>query len=145
MSAQHLDAMLLTTEPEVRYFSGFHTQFWASPTRPWFLVVPLEGRPIAIIPEIGVAGMRRTWVEDIHSWPSPAPADDGVSLLKGVLQKTCTRHGRLGVPMGHESSLRMPLSDFQSLCRHLPKLEIADAGPTGKKVVRFLVSSRLIG
>ena len=46
------------------YFSGFHSQFWESPTRPWFLIVPLEGRPIAVIPEIGAAGMAATWVED---------------------------------------------------------------------------------
>lgn len=47
MAGLKIDAMLLTTEPGVRYFSGFFTQFWLSPTRPWFLLVPLEGKPIA--------------------------------------------------------------------------------------------------
>ena len=28
MHQMKLDAILLTTEPNVRYFSGFHTQFW---------------------------------------------------------------------------------------------------------------------
>ena len=42
-----VDAMLVTTEAEIRYFSGFHTQFFESPTRPWFLVVPATGKPIA--------------------------------------------------------------------------------------------------
>ena len=28
MAAEDLAGILLTTEPEVRYFSGFHTQFW---------------------------------------------------------------------------------------------------------------------
>ncbi len=45
MAAREIDALLLTTEPELRYFSGFRSQFWESPTRPWFLVVPREGRP----------------------------------------------------------------------------------------------------
>ncbi|HEX9584915.1 MAG TPA: aminopeptidase P family N-terminal domain-containing protein, partial [Gammaproteobacteria bacterium] len=40
MRAQRFDALLLTTEADVRYFTGFHTQFWESPTRPWFTVVP---------------------------------------------------------------------------------------------------------
>ena len=31
MASSGIDAILLTTEPEVRYFSGFHTQFWESP------------------------------------------------------------------------------------------------------------------
>ncbi len=43
MAAREIDALLLTTEPELRYFSGFRSQFWESPTRPWFLVVPREG------------------------------------------------------------------------------------------------------
>ena len=60
MATQGLDALLLTTEPEVRYFSGFLTQFWQSPTRPWFLIVPAEGKPVAVVPNIGAACMRRT-------------------------------------------------------------------------------------
>ena len=48
-----LAALMLTTEPEVRWFSGFLTQFWQSPTRPWFLVVPATGKPVAVIPGIG--------------------------------------------------------------------------------------------
>ena len=39
-----LSAMLLSTEAEVRYYSGFHTPFWQSPTRPWFLLIPLPGQ-----------------------------------------------------------------------------------------------------
>jgi Xaa-Pro aminopeptidase len=53
MADSGLDAMLLTTEADIRYFTGFLTQFWQSPKRPWFVVVPVEGKPIAVIPEIG--------------------------------------------------------------------------------------------
>ena len=116
MAEQGFDALLLTTEPEVRYFSGFHSQFWESPTRPWFLIVPLEGRPIAVIPEIGVAGMARTWVEDIRAWPAPRPEDDGVSLLTAALRDRAGRFGRIGVPLGHEtqSACRAPTSGGSS-------------------------------
>ena len=51
MAEQELAGLLLMREPEVRYFSGFHTLFWQSPTRPWFLFVPATGKPIAVIPE----------------------------------------------------------------------------------------------
>ena len=127
MQADGLDALLLTTEPEVRYFSGFFTQFWESPTRPWFLVVPLNGRPIAVIPEIGLAGMAGTWIEDIRTWPAPRPADDGISLLCSVFAELPKHFGRLGVPMGHESHLRMPVGDFERLKQGLTGFEIADA------------------
>ena len=30
-----LDGLLVTGEQHVRYFTGFDSQFWASPTRPW--------------------------------------------------------------------------------------------------------------
>jgi Xaa-Pro aminopeptidase len=73
MHDARFDAILVTTEAEIRYFSGFHTQFFESPTRPWFLVVPATGKPIAVIPQIGEAGMAATWIEDIHTWPSPRP------------------------------------------------------------------------
>ena len=85
MAQQNLEGLLLMTEPDVRYFSGFHTLFWQSPTRPWFLFIPASGQPVAVIPEIGAALMRQTWIEDIRSWSAPAPQDDGISLLHELL------------------------------------------------------------
>ncbi len=109
-----LGALLLTTEPELRWFTGFLTQFWQSPTRPWFLVVPAQGKPVAVIPGIGAECMRRTWIEDIRTWPSPDPADDGVSLLTATLAEV-KGEGPVGLPMGPETHLRMPLGDFDRL------------------------------
>tara|TARA_R110002073_G_scaffold97054_2_gene223671 strand:- start:969 stop:1355 length:387 start_codon:yes stop_codon:yes gene_type:complete len=80
MHAAGLDALWFANEPEVRYFSGSRTAFWQSPTRPSFLVVPRIGQPIAVIREIGAALMHKTGVEDIRTWPSPRPLDDGISL-----------------------------------------------------------------
>ena len=58
MAETGFDALLLCTEAEVRYFSGFLTPFWQSPARPWFLIVPREGKPVAVIPGIGETLMR---------------------------------------------------------------------------------------
>ena len=127
MLGERMDAILLTTEPDVRYFTGFFTQFWESPTRPWFVVLPLSGRPIAVIPEIGMAGMAATWVQEIHTWPAPRPEDDGISILRDVIDQLPRRFGRLGVPLGHESFLRMPMSDYQQLIEGLSGFEIIDA------------------
>ena len=70
MSEKDLDVMFFCTEAEVRYFTGFLTQFWQSPTRPWFLCLPRKGNPVAVIPEIGADCMERTWIEDIRTWSS---------------------------------------------------------------------------
>jgi Xaa-Pro aminopeptidase len=114
MVKKDLAALLLTTEPEIRYFSGFLTRFWESPSRPWFLVIPAAGKPVAVIPSIGAALMARSWVDDIRSWRSPAPEDEGVTLLADTLRELAGA-GRIGLPMGPESSLRMPLADFRRL------------------------------
>ncbi len=126
MRADEIDAMLLTTEAHVRYFSGFLTQFWQSPTRPWFLLVPLTGKPIAVIPSIGVAGMQQSWIDDIRSWSSPQPQDDGISLLLSTIAELPKRFGRLGMTLGKESYLRMPARDYRHLETELTDLELVD-------------------
>ena len=129
MAGAGLAGLLLMTEAEVRYFSGFHTLFWQSPTRPWFLFVPASGKPIAIIPEIGAELMRTTWLDDIRSWSAPAPDDDGIGLLNDLLRPLAQQGEAIGVLKGHETALRMPLGDYERLLQGLPKLRIADATP----------------
>ncbi len=126
MHAEKIDAVLLTTEPNVRYFSGFLTQFWQSPTRPWFLIVPVQGKPVAVIPEVGVSGMARTWVEDIRSWASPCPEDDGISLLIDYFKNLPRKHGRIGMTLGAESTIRMPINNFDWLRHELPEFQFVD-------------------
>ncbi len=127
MAANGLNGILLMNEPDVRYFTGFHTLFWQSPTRPWFVFIPLKGKPIAVIPEIGAALMRQTWLDDIRTWSAPAPDDDGISLLTELLSPLATSAATLGVMKGHETFLRMPLGDWERLMAALPRLKIADA------------------
>ena len=122
-----LDALFLTTEPEFRYFTGFLSQFWESPTRPWYLVVPSQGKPIAVVPEIGAAGIAETWLDDIRTWPAPRPEDDGLRLLAQTLREMASRHRRIGVPLGHESILRMPGQDYAALTTELTTLDFVDA------------------
>ncbi|MEM7056460.1 MAG: Xaa-Pro peptidase family protein [Pseudomonadota bacterium] len=124
MAAQGLDGLLLMTEPEVRYFSGFQTLFWQSPTRPWFLLVPASGKPIAVIPEIGAELMRMTWIEDIRTWAAPNPIDDGVSLL---IEALADLGSLIGILKGPETLLRMPLADFERLNDALPRTRFLDA------------------
>lgn len=115
MDRHGFDALLLTAPPNVRYFTGFDSQFWESPTRPWFVVVPREGAPIAVIPEIGAPEMALTWIKDIRTWPAPRPEDDGLSLLKSTIESLPRKHGRIGAEMGREMALRMPVTEFLKL------------------------------
>lgn len=115
MDRHGFDALLLTAPPNVRYFTGFDSQFWESPTRPWFVVVPCEGAPIAVIPEIGAPEMALTWIKDIRTWAAPNPEDDGLSLLKSTIESLPRKHGKVGAEMGREMALRMPVAEFLQL------------------------------
>lgn len=126
MATHNIDVLLLTTEPEVRYFTGYLTRFWESPTRPWFLVVPQSGKPIAIIPSIGADLMRSTWIDDVRVWRSPDLVDDGISLLADTLTGLVGATGSVGLPMGHESHLRMPLADYQRLIKMIAPINLRD-------------------
>lgn len=134
MHEAQMDAILLTTEADVRYFSGFLTQFWQSPTRPWYLVVPVSGKPIAVIPVIGAECMGRTWVEDIRTWSSPHPEDDGISLLSGCLREVAPEVGRIGLPMDRQTHARMPVADLDELRRCSGARQWVDAGPLLREV-----------
>jgi Xaa-Pro aminopeptidase len=127
MAAGGLDALLLTTSADVFYTTGFLTRFWESPARPWFVVVPQSGDPVAVIPTIGAALMSRTWIADIRTWDAPDPVDDGVSLLADTLAGIVPASGRIGLPMGPETNLRMPLGDFDTLRTRLAPRHFTDA------------------
>ncbi len=114
MTRAGLDALLVTTHPDVYYFTGFLTRFWESPTRPWFVIIPASGKPVAVIPGIGAALMRSTWIDDVRTWSAPDLEDDGVSLLGDTLHELAPG-GRVGLPDGHETRLRMPVADFARL------------------------------
>lgn len=112
-----LSALLLTTEPEVRYYTGFLTRFWESPTRPWFVVVPLDGDPIAVIPDIGAHLMSQTWIGDIRTWSAPNYADDGVGLLADTICDAVVDGAKIGLADDMESHARIPLQSLAHLRR----------------------------
>jgi len=130
MRGKKLDALFFTSEAEIRYFTGFRTLFWQSPTRPWFLIIPATGKPIAVIPEIGRALMAATWVDDIRTWSSPNMDDDGVTLLVSALHL----YKNVGMLMGAESTLRMPLLDFNDMRQRLPGTHFYNASPLVQSV-----------
>jgi Xaa-Pro dipeptidase len=126
MAKRDIAALLLTSEADVRYFTGFMTQFWQSPTRPWFVLLPDSGRPIAVIPSIGAPLMRDCYVGDLRLWASPAETDDGISLLAEVIHDHVSNSNRLGMMMGRETSIRMPFADIEILQAQLNGVTLAD-------------------
>jgi Xaa-Pro aminopeptidase len=87
-----------------------------------------------VIPTIGAALMWRTWVADIRTWQSPDLGDDGVGLLAQTLLELVPEGGRIGVPMGPETSLRMPVLAFERLKAAIAPSAFGDATTVVRRV-----------
>ncbi len=135
MAEQNIDLLLFTTAAEFYYCCGFYTPFWQSPTRPWFLLLARCGKPVAVIPTIGSTLMQNCYVEDIRTWSSPHPSDDGVSLLANTINEMSEGGSfTLGMMRGRQSVMRMPPADFAALCAQLPTMRLQDASPLVQQV-----------
>ena len=47
---ENIDAVIITSPSNFRYFTGLDSNFWESPTRPWFLIISKKNPIKAIIP-----------------------------------------------------------------------------------------------
>lgn len=128
MVRERLDALLVSSEANLEYLSGFTTQFaWNTPTRPWYFLLPREGEPVGIIPEIGVTNWRATsWVGEVLSWPSPRPANEGLDLLKRAILGLKRQFSRVGVELGAESRIGMPVADLTRLRDMIRPFDMVD-------------------
>ena len=115
MNINDIDVILLTSPHNFRYFTGLDSYFWESPTRPWFLLIPKNDDPIAVIPSIGKTALQKTWIKNIQTWSSPQPEDEGVSTLTKNIFSIISKKGNIGCEFGIESQLRMSFNDFNQL------------------------------
>jgi len=84
MTQAKLDGLLITSEANLEFLSGFTTQFARnSPIRPWYFLLPRVSKAQAVFPEIGLTNWRAaSWVSALHSWLSPKPKSEGLDVLK---------------------------------------------------------------
>ena len=127
MQARRQDAILLTAERNIEYFAGFLSDLWVSPTRPFFFILPRVGEPVAVVPQGADRQWRRTsWVTSVVTWPSPRPEDEGISTVSQVMSRIGRRFGHVGLEMGPESRIGIPVQDVLRLIEALRPFEIAD-------------------
>ena len=128
MREKDLEIVVITSPHNFRYFSGLDSYFWESPTRPWFLVLSQNNDPCAVIPSIGKTALENTWLDNIKTWQSPNPTDEGISCLQETIFSINSKGCKIGFELGLESYLRMSIKDFEKLKKIMPNYKFLDAG-----------------
>jgi len=123
---ENIDAVVITSPSNFRYFTGLDSNFWESPTRPWYLIISKKNPIKAIIPSIGVTAMQNTLVNDIETWESPNPKDEGISLLKKNI-RSFPKNSNIGFELANETFLRMSIIDYQNIRKYLSEYNFVNA------------------
>ncbi len=123
---ENIDAIVITSPANFRYFSGLDSNFWESPTRPWFLIISKNGKIKALVPSIGLSAIESTFIKDIEVWQSPNPKDEGTSLLKKII-KTFPKNSNIGFELGMETYLRMSVKEFLKIKKDLQEYNFIDS------------------
>ena len=66
------------------------------------------------------------YVDEIISWASPDEHDDGITLLADVIRRHLAKGAALGMLMGRETAVRMPLRDVFALQKSLSGINFRD-------------------
>jgi Xaa-Pro dipeptidase len=128
MERRSIGAVLLTSEDNFRYVSGFDSPTWLNPARPRYCIVSANGEVVLIVPTTNLSAVGSTsWVSDVRSWVSPNPPDDGISLVLDVLRGITGSQLTIGAELGPQSRLGMPVGDFLRLREELGPARIVDA------------------
>ena len=123
---ENIDAIVITSPANFRYFSGLDSNFWESPTRPWFLIISKNGKIKALVPSIGLSAIESTFIKDIEVWQSRNPKDEGTSLLKKII-KTFPKNSNIGFELGMETYLRMSIKEFLKIKKDLQEYNFIDS------------------
>jgi Xaa-Pro aminopeptidase len=126
MAEQGIDALVVTGEENFQYFAGTAASIALhhSLTRPSVLVLPLERDPL-IITQSKIYVLMSTYISDIVeyfdvlSFPHQVVAD--------VLKQVGLTRNRVGVELGREQRMGIPVGAYLALVDTLPRTSFVDA------------------
>lgn len=128
LAEQGCGALLVTSEDNVQYLTGFKSPVWNNLTRPRYLIVPANGEPFLISSANYVVIIEvTTWITDIRTWVSPNPEDDGISLVIDGL-KSCLGGSKkkIAAELGPQSRITIPAGDFIRIQNAFSDIQFVD-------------------
>ena len=128
MEAARLDALLLSDDRNVFYFTGAGG---ATPredkARPQFVVVPLTGEVTALVSHARAIPFRESsWVPALRTYDGLG-TDVVRAALADLVQQAAPRARTLGMELGYEQRLGMSVADYEALRARFPDRQCVDA------------------
>lgn len=115
MKRKDIGALIVASEPELHYLTGFRPPLFVSSARPWFAVLGLDGRAVLGVARLAEReALAAPSMPAVETWTSPAPHEgrdvlfDLISRCGGEGAIACALgdHTRLGLPAGWLNDLR---------------------------------------
>jgi len=119
------DALLLATGTNLLFLSGYPT-VELTLARPFYLIVPARGEPVLLVHAGREAEARRYgWIDDVRTYRrlSVAPLDE----LRRAFSDRGVLHGRIGLELGREQRLGMPVAELERVRDELATARFEDA------------------
>jgi Xaa-Pro dipeptidase len=127
MCGAGLDALVVTSQRNFEYVTGYRTPAWLIKSRPMAVVLPASGAPIAVVSDAHAVELEaQGLVRRIRPYAGLERA--ATDALLSTLREEGLASASLGFEMGTEQRLGIPLAEFRRLCDGLPKAGIRDGG-----------------
>lgn len=119
------DALLITTGTNLVFLSGYPFVEMTL-ARPFFLVVPRLGSPVLIVHAGREAEARRySWIRDVRAYRQLSIAP--LAELRSAFRDLGIEHGRVGVELGYEQRLGIPVLELERIQAEFARARFADA------------------
>jgi Xaa-Pro dipeptidase len=125
MAAKEMQAVLLGTGNNLRYFSGYPSPSRSIP-RPFFTLLPLDGDPVFFTHAGHQAEAQRySWIGDVRDYTelSRAPVD----LLREAFAEKGLLGQTVGMELGLEQAMDISYLEFRRLSETLGETRLVDA------------------
>lgn len=129
-----INALILTEEDNIRYFTGYHTIYFGVKLDFQLFILPRDGmyEGALLIPN-HLAGVANTsCIEDVRHWIGEGPAtkddyrEDAISVVVDTLKDFSLTEGNIGMAFGNGFRLGMSQVQLEMLKDSLPKVKFVD-------------------
>jgi Xaa-Pro aminopeptidase len=125
MATAGLDALLLINSTNLLFLSGY-PRLELTLARPFYLLVPRGAAPILLVHEGRLAEARAyAWIGDVRAYRELSVAP--IAELTAALRDRGLREGRLGMELGFEQRLGIPVREYERLRDGIDPLVVEDA------------------